>query len=65
MNTKSLINYCLSDEFLQANKLFEDPKCRMSDAEVMTTALVAALYWEVTLDIDSPGRIDRHDAGWY
>lgn len=37
--------YCLCDDLLQALGHREDPQCRMSDAEVMTTALVAALFF--------------------
>lgn len=37
--------YCLCDDLLKAFRHHEDPQCQMSDAEVMTTALVAALYF--------------------
>ena len=37
--------YCLCDDFLNAVGHREDPQTRMSDAEVMTTALVASRYF--------------------
>jgi len=37
--------YCLCDDLLRARHHREDPQSTMSDAEVMTTALVAALYF--------------------
>ena len=37
--------YCLCDDLLQALHHREDPQCQMSDAEVMTVALVAALFF--------------------
>ncbi len=37
--------YCLCDDLLKALDHGEDPQCRVSDAEMLTTALVAALYF--------------------
>jgi DDE family transposase len=37
--------YCLCDDLLKALLHYEDSQRQMSDAEVMTTALVAALYF--------------------
>jgi hypothetical protein len=45
MDTQIVAVYCLCDDLLKALNHFEDPQCQMSDAEVMTTALVAALYF--------------------
>lgn len=36
--------YCLCDDLVKAMGIYEDPQRQMSDAEVMTTALVAALF---------------------
>jgi hypothetical protein len=36
---------CLCDDLLRALHHHEDPQRLMSDAEVMTTAIVAALYF--------------------
>ncbi len=37
--------YCLCDDLLKALRHRDDPQSRMSDAEVMTTALVAARFF--------------------
>ena len=42
METEIIIIYVLCDEYLRAIGHYEDPQVKMSDAEVMTTALVAA-----------------------
>jgi len=45
MDTKIVAVYCLCDDLLKALYHSEDPQCQMSDAEVMTTAIVAALFF--------------------
>jgi Transposase DDE domain len=45
MDDSVLAIYCLCDDLLKALKHYEDSQRRMSDAEVMTTAIVAALYF--------------------
>jgi len=45
MDTQIVAVYCLCDDMLEALHHYEDPQCQMSDAEVMTTAIVAALYF--------------------
>ena len=45
MDTAITAIYCLCDDFLKALRHQEDPQCTMSDAEVITTALVATLYF--------------------
>ena len=42
--------YCLCDDLLQAMHHPEDVQRKMPDAEVMTTALVAALSWRGNLE---------------
>lgn len=42
MDTQLITIYCLSDDLLRALDHREDPQRKMSDAEVMTTALAAA-----------------------
>lgn len=42
--------YSLCDDVLKTLPHSEDPRCRMSDAEVMTTAIVAALYFGGNLE---------------
>jgi hypothetical protein len=45
MDTYIVLVYCLCDDLLKAAPHRDDPQCRLSDAEVMTIALVAALYF--------------------
>jgi hypothetical protein len=45
MATQIVIVYCLCADLLKALHHYEDPQCQMTDAEVMTTAIVAALYY--------------------
>ena len=45
MDEQIIATYCLCDELLKAIHHREDPQCQMNDAEVMTTALTAALFF--------------------
>jgi len=45
MDTQIILIYCLCDDLLKAMRHHEDGRCRMWDAEVMTVAIVAALYF--------------------
>jgi len=45
MDTQIVAVYCLCDDLLKALYHHEDSQRRMSDAEVMTTAIIAALYF--------------------
>lgn len=45
MDTEIIIIYCVCDDYLKSIHHRENPQCLMSDAEVMTVALVAALYF--------------------
>jgi len=45
MDIKIILVYCLCADLLIALHHIEDPQCQMSDAEVMTTAIVAALFF--------------------
>ena len=44
MDTESIAVYCLCDDLLKAMRHVDDRQRQMNDAEVMTTAIVAALY---------------------
>lgn len=46
MDTQIIVVYCLSDDMLKALHHYEDKQRQMSDAEVMTTAIVAMLYFK-------------------
>jgi len=43
MDTQIVAVFCLCDDMLKALHHYEDPQSQISDAEVMTTAIVAAL----------------------
>ena len=45
MDEQIVTIYCLCDDLLRAMHRVDDPQCQMSDAEVVTTALVATLYF--------------------
>ena len=45
MDSQIVAVYCLCDDMLKALHHREDPQTQVSDAEVMTTAIVAALYF--------------------
>lgn len=45
MDTQIVAVFCLVDDMLKAIHHYEDPQCEMSDAEVMTTAIIAMLYF--------------------
>ena len=44
MDTQIVIVYCICEDILKAICHYEDPQCQMSDAEVLTTAIVA-MQW--------------------
>lgn len=50
MDTQIIAIFCLCDDMLKALHHPEDKQCQMSDAEVMTTALVAALHFRGTFE---------------
>jgi hypothetical protein len=37
--------YCLCDDLVKALRVYEDPQRQMSDAEMMTTAIVATWHF--------------------
>jgi hypothetical protein len=45
MDEQIIAVFCLCDDLLKAMRHRDDPQCRMNDAEVMTTALIAALEY--------------------
>jgi len=45
MDTQIVVVFCLVDDMLKEMRHREDNQCGMSDAEVMTTAIIAALYF--------------------
>src|SRR5215213_9477318 len=45
MDTQIVAVFCLCDDMLKALHHVEDNQCQMTDAEVMTTAIIAMLYF--------------------
>ena len=50
METEIIIIYVLCAEYLQAMGHHEDPQVRMSDAEVMTTSITAAIFFSRNME---------------
>ena len=50
MDDRIITIYCLCDECLKALHHRDDPQCAISDAEVITTALVAAVFFRGNLE---------------
>ncbi len=46
MDTQIIVVFCLCADMLKSLHHYEDRQCQMSDAEVMTTAIVAMLYFK-------------------
>jgi hypothetical protein len=46
MDTQIIVVFCLCADMLKSLQHYEDRQCQMSDAEVMTTAIVAMLYFK-------------------
>jgi hypothetical protein len=45
MEDTIIATFCLCDDLLKATHHPEDPQCQMNDAEVMTIALISALFF--------------------
>src|SRR4030066_273921 len=50
MDSQMVAVYCLCDDLLKAIYHHEDRQCQMSNAEIMTTASVAMLYFRGNLE---------------
>lgn len=61
MDTQIIVIFCLCDDMLNSLHHYEDAQRKMSDAEVMTTALVAALYFRGNFSMAS---CFMHDSGY-
>jgi Transposase DDE domain len=46
MDTQIIVVFCLCADMLKSLHHYEDRQCQMSDAEVMTTAIIAMLYFK-------------------
>ena len=45
MHIKIILIYCICDDFLSAFGLNDDKQCRMTSAEILTVAIVSALFF--------------------
>jgi hypothetical protein len=50
MDIRIVAVFCLCDDMLKAINHKDDPQCRMTDVEVMTTAIIAALDYGGNLE---------------
>jgi len=50
MDTQIVAIYCICDDILKGLRHFEDKQRQMSDAEVMTTSIVAGLYFSGNME---------------
>ena len=46
MDIQIVAVFCLCDDLLKALHHYDAPQCQMKDAEVMTAAIVAMLYFK-------------------
>ena len=51
MDTQIIAIFCLCADMLKALHHFEDRQCQMTDAEVMTTAIVAAMFFRGNFEL--------------
>src|SRR5512142_2121428 len=61
MDERIIAIYCFCDDCLKALHQRQDPQCNMSDAEVLTTALVAAVFFRGNLEA---ARAYLREAAW-
>lgn len=50
MDNQIVAIFCLCDDILKGLRHYEDPQCQMSDAEVMTTSIVAAVFFSGNME---------------
>lgn len=53
MDTQIIVVFCLCADMLKSLQHYEDAQCQMSDAEVMTTAIIAMLYFKGNFSLAS------------
>jgi hypothetical protein len=52
MDTQIIVVFGLSDDLLKSLHHHDDKQCRMNFAEVMTTAIVAILYFKGSFSLE-------------
>ena len=50
MDTQIVAIFCLCDDILKGLHHHEDKQCKMSDAEVMTTSIVSAIFFSGNME---------------
>ena len=60
MDTQIVVVFCLCDDMLKSLHHYEDTQCQMTDAEVMTTAIVAMLYFQGNFCLASRYLVEYH-----
>lgn len=50
MDNQIVAIFCLCDDILKGLRHYEDPQCKMSDAEVMTTSIAAAVFFSGNME---------------
>ena len=60
MDTQIVVVFCLCDDMLKSLHDYEDAQCQMTDAEVMTTAIVAMLYFQGNFSLASRYLYEYH-----
>lgn len=50
MDSQIVAIFCLCDDMLKGLHHYEDPQCRMSDAEIMTTSIIAAVFFGANME---------------
>lgn len=53
MDTQIIVVFCQCADMLKSLHHYEDAQCQMSDAEVMTTAIIAMLYFKGNFSLAS------------
>ena len=53
MDTQIIVVFCLCADMLKSLRHYEDRQCQMSDTEVMTTAIIAMLYFKGNFSLAS------------
>jgi hypothetical protein len=51
MDLKIIAIYCICDDLIKSRNIQDDPQCQMKLAEVMTTGIVAALFYRANLEL--------------
>jgi len=59
MDSQIIVVFCLCDDMLKSLQHYEDTQCQMTDAEVMTTAIIAMLYFKGNFRLTSQYMLEQ------